>query len=95
MNGRRQDTYIRADSSTPRCTTVNTGVRTQTTLGEALVEQAVVLTACEDLIGLNDSVSCVQEAWHALLQLHAVDNESIIQVVSVPNKRCRRRKMTY
>ena len=86
MNERRQGTYIRSDSSTPRRATVNTGVRTQTTLSEALVEQAIVLTACEDLVGLDDSVPCIQEAGHALLQLHAVDNQPIIQVISVTGK---------
>jgi len=49
------------DSSTPWGPTINASIGTETTLRESFPERAVVLTASEDLVGLDDGVASLEE----------------------------------
>ena len=69
------EAYVGPDSSTPWCTTFNASVRSKSPLGEALPQLAEVLTASEDLVGLNDGVSSIEKRGATLLKLHPVQNE--------------------
>lgn len=67
--------HVGANSSAPWRTAINTSILTQTTLRKANPEIAEVLTAGEDLVGLDDRITSVEERRHALLELHAIKHE--------------------
>jgi len=51
------------------------GVGSKSPLGEAFPQFTEVLTASEDLVGLNDSISSVEERGATLLKFHRVHYE--------------------
>ena len=74
---------VGSDSSTPWRPAFNASVGTETALRESFPKRTVVLTAGEDLVGLDDSVTSLEERRPARLQLHAVENELSNEGVSV------------
>ena len=74
---------VESDSSTPWGPTINTSIRPKTTLRESFPERAVVLAAGENLVGLDDGITSLEERRPAGLQLHSVDDKLSAQSVSV------------
>jgi hypothetical protein len=68
---------VGTDTSAPRCAAVDASIRAQATLGECDPEVAFVLTAGEDLVGLDDGIASLEERGAAGLELHAVKDKPI------------------
>jgi len=66
---------IRPDTSTPRRASLQTGIGSQPTTGEAFPDLALVRTTRQNLIRLNDRISGSEERRSARLELHAVEDE--------------------
>jgi hypothetical protein len=74
---------VGSDSSTPWGPAFNASVGTETALRESFPKRTVVLTAGEDLVGLDDGVTSLEERRPARLQLHAIEDELSNEGVSV------------
>lgn len=63
------------NTATPRSLTNNSRVLTQTAFGKGLPDQTSILTASQDLVGLKDCITGIEERWPAGLKLHAVNDQ--------------------
>jgi hypothetical protein len=70
-----EETHVGPESSTPRCTAINSSIRSKSPLGEAQPQFTEVLTAGEELVSLNDGIASVEERGTTLLELHSVQYE--------------------
>jgi hypothetical protein len=64
--------YVGPDSATPRRTAFDTSIGSKSPLGEALPQITEVLTISEDLVGLNNGISSIEERRTTLLKLQAI-----------------------
>jgi hypothetical protein len=71
----RNSEAVRANSSTPWCTTDNLGVLTQSPLREPFPDITEVLAAGQNLVSLDDRSSGIKEARRAGLHLHSIYHE--------------------
>jgi hypothetical protein len=70
-----RNTHILADASSPRGTSLNRRVRSQSFLRKGQPQFTEILATCQDLVGLNDGIASLKKARAALLQLHAVEDK--------------------
>ena len=78
-----KSTYVLADSSAPRSTSLNRRVRSQSFLRKGQPQFTEILAAGQDLVGLDDSITSLKETGTALLQLHAIEDKLHNQGVAV------------
>jgi len=70
-------THISPDTSTPRSTTNNFSILTQSPLGERFPQCAEILSTSELLVSEDNSITGIKEGRLTGLELHSVEDESI------------------
>jgi hypothetical protein len=68
----RHSVSVSPDASTPGCLIANRSILTQTTSSESIPQGAEVLSTSKNLIGLDNSITGIEERWAAFLELHTV-----------------------
>ena len=89
-----RSTHVLADTSSPRSTSLNRRVRSQSFLRKRRPQVTEILAARQDLVGLDDGITGLKETRTALLQLHPVEHKLHDQGVPVLRHKltCRTRR---
>jgi hypothetical protein len=64
--------YVGPFSATPRRTAFETSIGSKSPFGKALPQITEVLTISEDLVGLNNGISSIEERRITWLKLHGI-----------------------
>ena len=89
-----RSTHVLADTPSPRSTSLNRRVRSQSFLRKRRPQVTEILATCQHLVGLDDGITGLKEAGAALLQLHPVEHKLHNQGVPVLRHKltCRTRR---